>query len=393
MALKLVTAPPGTGKTLLLIKMIFEYLKEGRRVYSNISSLKIEEVLPISSTTDWRDLPDGSVVIYDEAHEHPAFSKEDIIDFPDFEDFEPEQLENENITTYKARVAKVKKVYDRRKKQHYESIKDISRALKIHRHFGYDIILATQDSSDLNTRTTNIVGEHYHLIRPFGLKGNTLFFWRRHVSSPDSTAERSKAEWKKHINFNKNYFHLYHSANVHTHKASIPLKYIIVALMIFGLCFVPFYLLKGNNAVALMSGEKVDVTAKEGDVPVNKEIPKTPEQMAAFQKEQQAQAEREKRIQEQRDIYNTRQKQQQEKEEQEISGCVLFNGKYTAVDEYARPIHNKSHLCRQVIQDADRNVMKKPTRQTYQNTYSPDADQQLEAAREFELQRQMLGEP
>ena len=56
MALKLVTAPPGTGKTLLLIRMIFEYLAEGRRVYSNISGLKIAEVLPIPSNADWRDL-------------------------------------------------------------------------------------------------------------------------------------------------------------------------------------------------------------------------------------------------------------------------------------------------------------------------------------------------
>ena len=145
----------------------------------------------------------------------------------------------------------------------------------------------------------------------------------------------------------------------------------------------------------MLSGKDVNYsTSQPNDITVNKEMPKTPEQMAAFQKEQQAQAEREKRIQEQRDIYNTRQKQQLEKEqEQEISGCVLFNGKYTAVDEYARPIHNKSHLCRQVIQDADRNVMKKPTRQTYQNTYSPEAEQQLETSREVEAQRQLFGEP
>lgn len=74
MALKLVTAPPGTGKTLYLIKMIFEYLNQGRRVYSNIDQLKIEEVVKIDSNADWRDLPDGSVVIFDEAQEHPAFS-------------------------------------------------------------------------------------------------------------------------------------------------------------------------------------------------------------------------------------------------------------------------------------------------------------------------------
>ncbi|MEG2937095.1 MAG: zonular occludens toxin domain-containing protein [Vagococcus sp.] len=389
MALKLVTAPPGTGKTLLLIKMIFEYLKQGRRVYSNISSLKIEEVLPISSTADWRDLPDGSVVIYDEAHEHPAFSKEDIIDFPEFEDFEPEQLENENITTYKARVARVKKVYDRHKKRHYESIKDIARALKMHRHWGYDIILATQDSSDLNTRTTNIVGEHYHLIRPFGLKGNTLFFWRRHVSSPDSTAERSKAEWKKHINFNKSYFNLYHSANVHTHKASIPLKYIIVGLIILGLCCLPFYLISNNKSLKMLQGKESIATSKATDTNINQPMPNSPEALAAFQKEQLAQQEREKNIQQQREIYT---KNQERQHEQEISGCVLYGGHYTAVDEYARPIHNKSHLCKQVIQNADRNAMKKPRRQTY-NNYSSDAQAELNNQELVQEQREFFNEP
>lgn len=390
MALKLVTAPPGTGKTLLLIKMIFEYLKEGRRVYSNISSLKIEEVLPISSTADWRDLPDGSVVIYDEAHEHPAFSKEDIIDFPDFEDFEPERLENENITTYKERVARVKKVYDRRKKNHYESIKDISRALKIHRHFGFDIILATQDSSDLNTRTTNIVGEHYHLTRPFGLKGNTLFFWRRHVSNPDSRTEKAAAEWKKHINFNKNYFHLYHSANVHTHKAKIPLKYIIVGLIILGLCCLPFYLIANNKALSMLSGKKAEAAEpQKGDITINQAMPNSPEALAAFQKQQQDQLDREKKIEEQRQIYSER---KQQEEEQQISGCVYFNGQYTAIDEYARYIPEKSHLCKQVIREADRRVMKKPTKQVY-NNYSQNASAESETSRTVEAQREYFNEP
>ncbi|MDV5174177.1 zonular occludens toxin domain-containing protein [Acinetobacter baumannii] len=394
MALKLVTAPPGTGKTLLLIRMIFEYLAEGRRVFSNIAGLKITEVLPIPSDQDWRDLPDGSVVIYDEAHEHPAFSREDIIDYPEFE--EPEQLENENITTYRDRVSKLKKAYDRDKKRHRDSIIDIARALKIHRHFGFDIILATQDSADLNTRTTNIVGEHYHLMRPFGFKHNVLFFWRRHVSNPDSTAERSRAEWKKNIKFNKSYFHLYQSANVHTHKANFPLKYILVALVAITLICAPiYYVFTKNKAVKLMSGqETIAQTGTTKDIVVNQTMPKDINNLSAFDQEKKLQEEREKKLQEQRDIYARNLQKQQERE---ISGCVYFRGKYTAIDEFARPIHEKDHLCKQVIQDADRNVMKTPTRQvaqmTVQNNYSDDAKKDLETARTVEAQRQMFNEP
>lgn len=395
MALKLIIAPPGTGKTLLLIRMIFEYLAEGRRVFSNIAGLKIAEVLPIPSDQDWRDLPDGSVVIYDEAHEHPAFSREDIIYFPEFE--EPEQNEGENITTYKDRLSKLKKIYEKEKKRHRDSILDISRALTIHRHFGFDIILATQDSANLNVRTTNIVGEHYHLMRPFGFKHNVLFFWRRHVSNPDSTAERSRAEWKKNIKFNKSYFHLYHSSNVHTHKANFPIKYILFALIVLTLICAPiYYALTKNKAVKLMSGQETmnDVSTTSKDIVINKEMPKDINNLSAFEQEKKLQEEREKKLQEQRDIYA---KRNETKTDREISGCIYFHGKYTAVDEFARPIHEKSHLCKQVIQYADRNVMKTPTRQvaqmTVQNNYSDDAKKDLETAKLVEAQREAFKEP
>ena len=396
MALKIVTAPMGTGKTLLLIKMIFEYLAQGRRVFSNISDLKIIEVLPISSDCDWRDLPDGSVVIYDEGHEHPAFSKEDIIDFPEFE--EPEQEKDENITTFRNRLSTLKKQYEKQKKRHKDSIFDIARALKMHRHWGFDIIIATQDSAELNTRVTNIVNEHYHLTRPFGFKHNVLFFWRRHVSNPDSTSERSRVEWKKNMKFNKSYFHLYHSSNMHTHFSNFPIKYVIFALVVITLIVAPiYYALTKNKAVKLYTGQDKEIvvnpnTANGNDVVVNKAMPTDPAQLDAFLKEQELQQQREKRIDEERQIYAERFEKEQE---QQISGCVLFNGKYTAVDEYARPIHDKSHLCKQVIQDADRSAMRKPTRQSsiIQNNYSQEATQELETARTVQAQREMFNEP
>lgn len=397
MAVKIVTAPPGTGKTLELIRMIFEYLAQGRRIFSNISSLKIVEVLPIPSDQDWRDLPDGSVVIYDEAHEHPAFSKEDLIDYPEFE--EPEQAQGENLTTFKERYSKLKRAYEKQKKQHYESIKDIARALKIHRHFGFDIILATQDSSDLNARTLNVIGEHYHLTRPFGFRNNVCFFWRRHVSSPDSLSERSRAEWKKVRKFNKNYFHLYHSANVHTHKANFPIKYILVGLIVIALIFAPiYYALTQNKAVKMYTGqdkELIPTHSAKTDIVVNKEMPTNINDLSAFDAVSASapvETDYMKQVAEKKRIYEQMMAKEQE---QQISGCVYFNGKYTAVDEYARPIHNKAHLCRDVIQNADRTAMKRPSRQTYvqTNDYSPEAQQQLETSRIVQAQREYFNEP
>lgn len=393
MALKLVTAPPGTGKTLLLIKMIFEYLKEGRRVYSNIDQLKIEEVLPLPHNADWRDYPDGSVIIYDEAQEHAAFSADDLLDFPEY--VESEQLQNENITAYNARLRKEKKEYDREYKRYAESIKDIARGFQVHRHFGFDIILATQDQSLLNNLAKKCVGEHYHLTRPFGLRGNMIFFWRRLVTNPDSRPEKSACEWKKHINFNKNYFNLYRSANTHTHKSKIPLKYILFLIMMVILICLPFYLVSNNKALSLMAGKKEETKQTSTDIVINDKAPSSPEALAAFNEEQRLQQEREKRLEEQRKIYaESQQKQIEQEQEQEISGCILWKGKYTAVDEYARPIHEKSHLCKQVIQDADRNVMKKPSLRSREiqatNNYSSDAQDQLETSRLIENQKQIF---
>ena len=385
MALKLVTAPPGTGKTLLLIKMIFEYLAEGRRVYANIDQLKIEEVLPLPMNADWRDYPDGSVLIFDEAQEHVAFSKDDLTNFEEFE--EPEQLENETTTAYRLRLSQLKKDYEKRKKKYLESIKDIARGLQIHRHFGFDIILATQDGSLLNSLTTNIVGEHYHLTRPFGFRHNVLLFWRRYVTNPSTSEAVSRVEWKKNINFNKNYFHLYRSANVHTHKATFPMKYVLFIIIALSCITAPFFLLKNNKAVETFTTEK-----KPTDVVVNQEMPKDINDVSKLTpppvQEQKQDTSYIDQVAEKKRQYEERLASQQS----QISGCVYFNGKYTAVDEFAIPLHGKEHLCKDVIQSGDRNNMKRPRRSSYQ-PYAQDIFTDTERSQNVTAAQQTVSQP
>ncbi len=383
MALKLVTAPPGTGKTLLLIKMIFEYLKDGRRVYANIDQLKIDEVLPIPHNADWRDLPDGSVVIYDEAQEHASFSADDLIDFPEF--VESEQLNNESITAYKTRLSLEKKEYDREKKKYMESIKDIARGFQIHRHFGFDIILATQDQSLLNNLAKKCVGEHYHLTRPFGLKGNMIFFWRRLVTNPDSSEAKRNVEWKKHINFKKSYFGLYRSANVHTHTSKIPLKYILMGLFIISICILPFYLLHNNKALALYSGNEKEFIAsdKSKDIIINSEMPSDLD-ISKIEKPQPI-------------IEVELNKQEENLDDRDVSGCVFFNGKYHAFDINGNPILSKSDLCKNAINNNDRSEYKAPLpiQRNIQNNYSDSAQDSLDqqVIENVQSQRDYFNEP
>ena len=78
----LISAPPRTGKTLFCIKKIFEYLNDGRAVYTNIAGINIDGVRTITDSPyypfDWRDLPNDSVVFYDEAQQHLSFGNKKI---------------------------------------------------------------------------------------------------------------------------------------------------------------------------------------------------------------------------------------------------------------------------------------------------------------------------
>ena len=119
----LISAPPRTGKSLYCMSLIDQLSRKhpNRRIYTNIIGMNYPGVLTINSTPekpfDWRDLPDGSIIFFDEAHEHPAFSAQDLLGT--------------------ART-------DAEKKRKSE-ILDIGDSLTLHGHFGFDIYLITQN--------------------------------------------------------------------------------------------------------------------------------------------------------------------------------------------------------------------------------------------------------
>lgn len=245
MAVTLITAPVGSGKTLFCIEKIFEHLKQGRRVYANIAGLNIDEVLEVPE--DWRDLPNGSVCFYDECQEHLAFSNERSYEAPDpnFRD----QLPNESLAAYdRYKKAIIKDIEDktRRMKRHYN---DISQSLKISRHFGFDIYLISQSPSAVNRQTLNAVSEQFYMHRAFGLQAHTRFFWRMQQDNPSSKSARKDAEYKVTKPFNKRLYKFYNSSEQHTHKAHIPLKYILFFLIIIGLFYLAFSLLQKTFVV------------------------------------------------------------------------------------------------------------------------------------------------
>ena len=69
----LISAPHRTGKSLYCMSLIDQLSRKhpNRRIYTNIIGMNYPGVLTINSTPekpfDWRDLPDGSIVFFDEA--------------------------------------------------------------------------------------------------------------------------------------------------------------------------------------------------------------------------------------------------------------------------------------------------------------------------------------
>ena len=60
----LITGTPGSGKTLFAVSKILAWAKENKReIFADIDGLSIDGIE--KSPEDWRETPDGSIVVYD----------------------------------------------------------------------------------------------------------------------------------------------------------------------------------------------------------------------------------------------------------------------------------------------------------------------------------------
>jgi zona occludens toxin (predicted ATPase) len=185
----LITAVPGSGKTLYCIGLILKAVEQGRPVYANIDGLKIAKCHP--APDDWRDTPEGSLVIYDEAQQPHLYPS----------------------TAHRGEVK------DERLRQ-----------MEVHRHSGHDLVFVSQSPSFLHHHIRKLAGEHIHLYRAFGAKVVTKYTWQHTCDSPNDRGEQTRADavpWK----FPKEWFQYYTSATIHTHKFKMPKK--LAALLVF----------------------------------------------------------------------------------------------------------------------------------------------------------------
>lgn len=200
--IKLITAVPGSGKTLLAISLIEEACVEGRPVFTNINGLVKDKFtnghLIQDAPDDWRDTPEGSLVIYDEAqqaHLYPSNAQRG-------------KVEDARLT-----------------------------AMETHRHTGHDLIFITQAPTFVHHHIRKLVGEHVHLYRGRGLKGAMRYEWSHTCEAPNDRREQERATsvfWP----FPKADFDKYTSAVMHTHKFKMPWK--IAGVFVVALCILAY---------------------------------------------------------------------------------------------------------------------------------------------------------
>lgn len=179
MAITLVTGKPGHGKTQWAIGQALKALREGRTVYAgNVKGLKYDLTgfQRLESFETWQDLPDGSVVLWDECYD-----------------------------------ALPQRPAGRKVPDHVE-------ALARHRHRGFDFFLIAQQPNQLDSFLHGLIERHIHCRRLFVGQTVQLREWDRWEREPEKRTPIVRNTWR----MDKSIWDLYESATLHTMKRRIP---------------------------------------------------------------------------------------------------------------------------------------------------------------------------
>lgn len=238
----LISGQPGNGKTLRAMSMALEFyeqnqqqVKEGkaqpRRFFTNIAGATVEEgagafpwMEKLPDHNDWTQLPDGSFVIYDEAHSDGNTQGLDRYGklFPSTG--KPGESDDPRI-----------------------------RAMSTHRHRGFDLVFVTQWPNKIHHQVRTLIGSHTHMNRSFGMQRAGVLTWSRVQSDPYDEKVRDKAEeeiWA----YPKALYSRYRSATLHTasHKFKVPKKVwqalSVTIALVFGVWIIYAFIIKSPSA-------------------------------------------------------------------------------------------------------------------------------------------------
>lgn len=186
----LITGLPGNGKTLYTISWIkAKAEKENRPVfYARIRGLKLPWTL--IDPFKWDECPANAIIVIDECQQSDN----------------PQDPKSPSLFGVRQRGAPVPQW---------------AAALETHRHKGVDLVLITQDPMLLDAHDRKLVGQHFHVIRNFGMARATVHeFTACRPNVAQSRANSVRHEWS----YPKDAYEWYESAEVHTMKARVPMR-------------------------------------------------------------------------------------------------------------------------------------------------------------------------
>ena len=197
--------------------------------YYGIPELKVERLkskwVEFDTPEKWFDLPDGSVIVIDEAQR--VFGNDGT----------------------RARPEKVTR-------------------FETHRHQGLDIHLITQHPSLLSSPVRKLVGKHINFIRPYGReKGIFRHEYEFCIDSPEKRVNFKQAQEEK-VSLDPAYFGTYKSSTVHTHKPVTP-SYLKKLPLMIGLTVLPIALVValGYWLISSNKDEMAELRSKSGTGP------------------------------------------------------------------------------------------------------------------------------
>lgn len=188
-----ITGLPGNGKTLYALNWVkAKAEKENRPVYYNgIPDLKLPW-LQLDNAEDWHKLPAGAIVVIDECQRV----------------FRPRP----SGSAVPLHVSE----------------------LETHRHKGIDLVLITQHPQLLDTNVRRLVGQHFHVVRKFGMARASIFEWGQ-IKEPTKAAIKEAV--RHEFAYPRESFGWYKSAELHTHKRKMPMRFwfVLIAPLLIGL--------------------------------------------------------------------------------------------------------------------------------------------------------------
>lgn len=156
--------------------------KHVRAMFTNINGLLLSQVRPLPSNYDWRDLPFGAFVVYDEAQLIEIFSEE------------------------------------------YKKVDPIVRDLTVHRHKSYDLIFISQDPGLVHKYIRKLASHHIHLINAFGFEQSVRVEWSTCQEQPNALRNIARSEYNGIYRFPKSLYGVYVSTTANTRVKRYPWK-------------------------------------------------------------------------------------------------------------------------------------------------------------------------